>query len=70
MLLKIRLRSENRKKYIAYLGGASQAALVTGILLSRIDIPGFDFVEGLLIGFSMVGNLTFIIYYLRNRSEK
>ena len=69
MFLKANLTPEVRKKRITLLGGLAQIALVTSIVLSRIDLPGLDFVEGLLAGFSLVGNLAFLIFYSRKWSE-
>jgi hypothetical protein len=70
MLLKAGMKPEDRIKIITYLGGFAQIALVTSLFLSRMNLPGLDFVEGLLLGFSLVGNLTFLIYHSKTRSEK
>ena len=70
MLLKADLKPEVRKKRITYLGGIAQIALVASIFLSRMDLPGLDFVEGILLGFSLVGNLVFLINYSEHWSKK
>jgi hypothetical protein len=51
------------------LAGAAQMAFVAGIILSRLDMKGFDFLEGVLLGFSMVGNLAYI-YYTSRKGRK
>lgn len=51
---------------------AAQIALVVGILLSRLDhqVPVLDFFEGVLIGFSIAGNLAGLVNYSRRQGEK
>lgn len=66
MWLKAKRTPEERKKAFTYLGGAAQIALVAAILLGRLDQPGLDFIAGALLGFSLVGNLTFLVGYSRN----
>jgi len=61
MFLKSKIKLEERKKFLVYIGGAAQIALVASIFLSRLDLPGFDFLEGMLLGFSIVGNLAFLV---------
>jgi hypothetical protein len=68
MLLKSNLSPEKRQQYFTWLGAAAQVALVLGILLQRFDSPGLDFFIGMLIGFSIVGNLASL--YIISRSQK
>jgi hypothetical protein len=72
MMLSWKFKSapEERKRYFTYLGAAAQIAFVASILLSRLDYPALDFLEGMLLGFSMVGNLAFLVFVCRNRSIK
>jgi hypothetical protein len=67
---KFKNAPEERKRYFTYLGAVAQIAFVAGILLGRLDIPGLDFLEGMLLGFSMVGNLAFLFFVGRNWSMK
>jgi hypothetical protein len=67
---KFKSSPEERKRYFTYLGATAQIAFVTSILLSRLNIPGLDFLEGMLLGFSMVGNLAFLFFVGRNWSMK
>jgi len=60
MYFKSNLSPETRRKYFTWLGAAAQIALVFGILLQRLEIPALDFFTGMLLGFSIVGNLAFI----------
>ena len=69
MIIKSRIKTENREKYFTYLGAAAQLALVLGILLGRIEKPGLDFVTGMLIGFSIVGNLAFLVTISRQNKR-
>ena len=46
-----------RAVVLPYIGGAAMLALVVAILLSRWEVAGTDFWQGMLIGFSIVGNL-------------
>jgi len=69
MLLKANLSPERRKQYFTYLGAAAQLALVLGILLQRLDNPGLDFFVGMLMGFSIVGNLAYLSFTTRSQKE-
>lgn len=73
MLIKS-AKLEDRVKYFQWMGGCAQLALVLGIVLSKLDNPHplVNFASGILIGFSMVGNLAFIYTISRSklRSEK
>ena len=61
MLLKAKRTPEEQKKYLTILGAAAQLTLVLGVFLGRMDIPNLDFLIGMLYGFSMTGNLAFLI---------
>ena len=56
MLLK-KIKPTHSKQFTIWFGAAAQLAFVVGILLGRLDNPKLAFLEGLLLGFSMVGNL-------------
>jgi hypothetical protein len=60
MIIKPWIKPENRVRYFTWLGCAAQIALVLGISLERLKNPALDFLTGLLIGFSIVGNLAFL----------
>ena len=61
MFIKSNISPENRHKVFTYLFAAAQIAFVLGMVLSRLDWPGMDFLEGLLVGFSLVGNLAYLV---------
>jgi hypothetical protein len=63
--LKPHRTTEERKRYITILFGAAQIALVIGIFLGRLEIPNLDFLIGLLFGFSLVGNLAYMLVVIR-----
>jgi uncharacterized membrane protein AbrB (regulator of aidB expression) len=65
MLLKPERTPEEKKRYFTILGATAQIALVCGILLDRLNIPNFDFLIGMLFGFSMVGNLAYLTIVVR-----
>jgi len=67
MLLKPYISPENRHKVFTSLFAAAQIAFVLGMVLSRLDWPGLDFLEGLLVGFSLVGNLAYLVYTRKMR---
>ena len=66
MLIKSLVKLEDRNKYFSMLGGLAQLALVLGIVLGRMAIlnPVINFISGVLIGFSFVGNLAYLIHIL------
>ena len=70
MITKTWIKIEDRRKYFTWLGYAAQIALVLGIFLGRLENPAFDFVNGVLIGFSIVGNLAFLTTLSRYRKER
>lgn len=70
MLIKKGLTSERRERVFVIIGGAAQIALVASITLGRLDIEGLDFLEGMLIGFSIVGNLAYLYTTNRRKSAK
>ena len=43
------------------LGGAAQLALVVSILLDRFQVGHTDFIQGVLIGFSIAGNIAWLM---------
>lgn len=48
---------------LKWLGPLSQLACIAAIGLERLGNPALDFSVGALIGFSIVGNLAFLIYF-------
>ena len=60
MMIKPWISSKNRARTLTWLGYAAQIALVLGISLERLENPALDFIQGFLIGFSIVGNLAYI----------
>ena len=48
---------------LKWLGPPAQLALIAAIMLGRIENPSFDFSIGALTGFSIVGNLAFLLYF-------
>jgi hypothetical protein len=65
-LSKTKRTKEERKKFFSILGGSAQVALVLAIVLGRLEVPNLDFIIGMLYGFSMVGNLAFIVSVSRH----
>jgi len=65
MLLKTKQTPGRRQKTLVYIGGIAQFAFVVSIMLSRLNIDGLDFLEGLLLGFSIVGNLAYLFFTSR-----
>ena len=61
------IKKQYRPKLIKLLFPLAQLAFVAGILLGRLEISGFDFLIGALMGFSMVGNLAYLVNYRRTR---
>ena len=70
MLLKSKLSPDDRRTFFTILGGVAQIALVVSLILGQLEIPGTDFLQGMLIGFSMVGNLAFLVTVSRERNLK
>lgn len=70
MLLKTNLTAEKREAMIGIIGGIAQIALVASIILGRLDLPGLDFLEGMLLGFSMVGNLVYLYHMGQKRRNQ
>ena len=52
----------HRSRLMPRLGGIAQIAFVIAIILSRFENPSLDFFEGMLLGFSIVGNLAYLVY--------
>ena len=53
----ISFKTKMRAVVLPYIGGAAMLALVVAIMLSRWEVPGTAFLQGMLLGFSIVGNL-------------
>ena len=70
MIIK-RVKPEKRDNFFTILFSISQLAIVISIFLSRMEseIPAVNFITGILMGFSIVGNIAFLIRYgQRHRS--
>lgn len=63
--IKPKRTPEERRRSFTILGAIAQLALVLGILLGRLDLPNLDFLIGMLYGFSMIGNLAFLVVVVR-----
>jgi hypothetical protein len=72
MFIKLDLEPEQRARYFSVLGGVAQLAWVLSILLGRMNNahPGLNFIASMLMGFAMVGNLTYLIFISRKWREK
>jgi multisubunit Na+/H+ antiporter MnhB subunit len=51
-----------RSSLMPRLGAIAQIAFVIAIILSRFENPDLAFFEGMLLGFSIVGNLAYLVY--------
>jgi len=51
------------------LGGVAQLALVASFLLGQFNVSHTDFLQGMLIGFSVVGNLA-LLFSLRSKKVR
>ena len=56
-----------RQRYFTILGACAQFTLISGIILSRLDFSHLEFFIGMLYGFSMVGNLAYLIVVVRDK---
>jgi hypothetical protein len=54
----------------AMIGATAQLALVFTIALSQLEVQNTDFIQGILAGYSIVGNLFFIAHVSRQKEEK
>ena len=70
MIIKSFIKLENRTKYFNILGSIAQLALVLGIILERLAIPTLDFLSGMLLGFSIIGNIAYIIANSRKNNDR
>ena len=57
---------------ISQIFAAAQFSLVAGLLLIRLEIrhPAVNFLTGMLLGFSIVGNIAALIKFGRTQREK
>jgi hypothetical protein len=58
MITKIKSRYRSRLK--PFLGPLAQLAFVAAIVMDRLGDPSLSFVTGILMGFSVVGNIMFL----------
>ena len=70
MIAKPWIKLGDRHTNFTWLGYAAQIALAFSILLERLGNPALDFISGLLLGFSLVGNLAFIFAIAREKKEQ
>ena len=70
MLLKEKIKPENRMQILTALGPIAWLALVLSIVLGRTGNPALDFAQGFLVGISIVGNLAYIYVVTRHLREK
>ena len=61
------IKKQCRPNLIKILFPVAQLAFVTAIVLGRLENQSFDFLIGALTGFSIVGNLAFLLNYRRTR---
>jgi hypothetical protein len=60
VIIKSFIKPQDREKFFIRFGGIAQLCFVAAIFLGRMEDPRLDFITGLLMGFSMVGNLVFV----------
>ena len=70
MIIKSFIKPQDREKFFIRFGGIAQLCFVAAILLGRMEDPRLDFITGLLMGLSMVGNLAFIYTVSRKASNQ
>ncbi len=68
IMIKSKRTPEERQRYFTILGAFAQFALVLGILIGRLDLPNLDFLIGMLYGFSVAGNLAFLVVVVRPKN--
>ena len=66
--IKPKRTPEERKRYFTILGACAQFTLVVAIMLGRLDLPNLDFLIGMLYGFSLTGNLAYLIVVVRQKN--
>lgn len=64
---KYKQTPEEHRRVFTILGACAQFALALGIILTRLDLSYLDFFIGMLYGFSMVGNLAYLIVVVRDK---
>jgi hypothetical protein len=67
MILKARQTPEERQKYFTIIGKLALIALITAITLGRLEFLKLDFVIGMLYGFSVVGNIAYLVVIGRSK---
>ena len=65
--LKSQVRTHIRPEII---GATAQISFVLVVFLSRWEIPNTEFLQGILTGYSIVGNLFFLIYRSKFRKDE
>jgi hypothetical protein len=70
MYLKQKINPEKRLQFLIALGPIAWLALVLSIILGSTGNPVLDFVQGFLVGISIVGNLGYIFVVTRHLRAK
>ena len=65
MLKKSKIKPEARIQVLTVLGPLAWLTLILSIFLGRMENPNLDFLNGFLVGFSLVGNLAYIVVVTR-----
>jgi len=68
-MFKSKIKPENRMQMLIALGPLAWLALTSSIFLGRMENPNLDFINGFLLGFSIVGNLAYIYVTTRYLKE-
>lgn len=50
-------------------GGLAQIALVVSFALFSLSVPKTEFIQGLLLGFSLVGNITWLLQLRQDKGN-
>ena len=68
MIIK-KVKPQHKDTFFTILFTAAQFAFLTGVILGRLEteIPAVDFITGMLMGFSIVGNLAYLIRFGQKR---
>jgi hypothetical protein len=69
MIIKSKIKPENRRQLLTALGPLAWLAITLSIFLGRMENPDLDFINGFLLGFSIVGNLAYIYVTTRYLKE-
>ncbi|MEJ2757766.1 MAG: hypothetical protein P8046_04710 [Anaerolineales bacterium] len=62
-------KAKSQSLLMPYMGGIAMLALVVSFVLYWFSVPGVAFLHGVLIGFSIVGNLAFLQYWRKKEGK-